>query len=110
MTTVNSKNQPSLLTLLLYQRLAGTITCPSEWTTVANWLDLPNYFVRRNPSTFLIEGLANAIISHSPITSVASIQKAWEFARDVSYYINEPQQQNLLSYLRSRAIQQEGDM
>ena len=110
MTTVNSKNQPSLLTLLLYQRLAGTITCPSEWTTVANWLDLPNYFVRRNPSAFLIEGLANAIIYHSSITDAASIYKAWEFARDVSYYINKPQQQNLLSYLKSRAIPQEGDM
>lgn len=102
--TPNLENNPTILNIMLYHHITGTISAPSDWTSVANWLDLPNHFCNHSDSHRVNEELIREMIEHTKLTNSTDICMFWQLVDSFNVILTKQQQQELLIYLQAKSI------
>ena len=104
-------NKPSLLSVLLYHYITGTISAPSDWTSVGTWLELPYYYKPDRESSPLTEPLIREIFYHSKITNHTDVCMFYLLVGNLGHCLNTQQQNELFIYLQEVSIKQlEGEL
>lgn len=97
-------NPPSILNIMLYHHITGIISAPSDWTSIANWLDLPTRFCNHSDSSKVGEELIREMIEHAKLTSSTDICMFWQLVDSFNAILTKQQQEELLAYLKDRSI------
>lgn len=98
-------NPPTILNIMLYHYITGTISAPSVWTSVAKWLDLPNHFCNHSDSHRVNEELIREMIEHTKLTSSTDLCIFWQLVDSFNAILTKQQQEELLIYLKNKTLE-----
>ena len=95
---------PTLLSVFLYHHITGTVSAPSDWTTIGRWLELPYFFHPAEEQVPLTEELIREVFEHHKATNHTDVCMFYLLINNLGFYLNKKQQEELLDYLKDRSI------
>ena len=95
----------SVLNIMLYHHITGTIKSPSDWTSVADWLNLPNHFCNHSDSSRVNEELIREMVEQTKLTSSTDLFIFWQLVDSFNAILTKQQQQEFLIYLKNKTLE-----